>query len=412
MTTTKPTTKPGNAPVATDRLRALIDDELAELVAIRHDLHAHPELGYEETRTSGVVQRELEAAGIDFARNLAGGTGVLGHLPGTGAAAIGLRADMDALPLREQTGLDYASVNEGTMHACGHDGHTTMLVGAARVLARIAREQTLPRPVTFVFQPAEEGGAGGKRMVEDGCLTGDVLGPPIEQMFGLHGWPRFSLGVVGTRPGPLLAAADIFTITVHGTGTHAAFPHFGRDPIVAASAIVTAVQTIAARSTNPLDSIVVSVTQINGGTAHNVIPDRVEMIGTVRTLLAETQQLAIERLKSIAVGVAEAHGCHADVDYQIHYPVTRNDPGAAKIFMDTATDGLGPDRVLDVPAPAMGGEDFSYYCHEVPSCFFLLGLRPPARTSMPELHQPTFDFNDDAMATGVEMFCRLALRPR
>jgi amidohydrolase len=404
--------------IATDRLRALIAEELPDLIALRHDLHAHPELGYEEHRTSEVIQRELEAAGIDFARNLAGGTGVMGHLPApgngpesqSGGRAIGLRADMDALPITEETGLDYCSTNPGVMHACGHDGHVTMLIGAARILARIADEQDLPRPVTFVFQPAEEGGAGGKKMVEDGCLTGNVIGEPIEHMFGLHGWPQLELGLVGTCCGPLLAAADFLDVTITGTGSHAAWPHLGHDPIVAAGTFIQAAQHVASRNVDPLDAIVVSLTQIHAGTTHNIIPDRVEMHGTVRILRQETQEFAIRRLKEIGEGIGRAHNCRIDVEYSKGYPVTLNSPEAVKIFNATARSALGEQRVVDVPRPFMGGEDFAFYCHEVPSCFFLLGLRPPEVEAVPELHQPTFNFNDDAIAMGVEMFCRLALR--
>jgi amidohydrolase len=398
------------SPIGTKQLRDLIADELPDLVAIRRDLHRHPELLYEETRTCGVVQRELEAAGIDFATNLAGGTGVLGHLPGAAERAIALRADMDALPIEEATGLAYASETPGVMHACGHDGHTTMLIGAARVLSRIADETPLPRPVTFVFQPAEEGGAGGRRMVEDGCLTGNVIGPPVAEMFGLHGWPRLALGDVSTRPGPMLAAADIVEITVTGTGTHAAFPHLGTDAIVAASAIVTALQTIASRTADPLDAVVVSITQFNAGTTHNIIPQTVELAGTVRTLTPENQQLAVDRIRAIADGVSAAHGCRAEVRYEIGYPVVLNDAGAVDEFNRIATDAIGADRVPPLERPVMGGEDFAFYCHEVPSCFFALGLVPPGEETMPQLHQPTFDFNDDAIPLGVEMFCRLALR--
>ena len=395
-------------------LRESIAAELPDLIAIRHDLHAHPELGYEEQRTSGVVQRELERAGVPFVAELAGGTGVLGHLEaGSGSSsrdAVGLRADMDALPILEETGLDYASTITGKMHACGHDGHTTILIGAARVLARLARDSALPRPVSFVFQPAEEGGAGAQRMIDDGCLSGSVLGPPIAEMYGLHGWPRLPLGVIGTKAGPLLAASDRFDIAVRGIGAHAAFPHASRDPVVAAAAIVSALQTIPSRNLDPLDSIVVSITMLHTGTAYNVIPSRAVISGTVRTLTPQAQELAQRRLREIAEHVAAGYGCTATMEYRIGYPVTSNDATAVQIVNDTARSALGPQRQVDLPRPVMGGEDFSFYCQKIPSCFFVLGLIPAGQTSMPDLHQPTFDFTDDAIVTGVEMFCSLALR--
>jgi amidohydrolase len=393
----------------TDRLHDLIAQELPDLIGIRHDLHAHPELGYQEKRTSGVVQRELAAADVALEAGLAGGTGVLGHLPGRGDKAVGLRADMDALPIQETGDPDYRSRHDGVMHACGHDGHTTILIGAARVLAKIARDGGLPRPVTFVFQPAEEGGAGGQKMVEAGCLDGSVLGPPVEHVFGLHGWPRVPLGVVGTRPGPITAAADAFDITVRGTPCHAAWPQVGQDPVVAASAVVTSLQTICSRNVGALESIVVSVTQVHGGTTYNIIPAQVELGGTVRTLSPEIRDLAQKRLAEVAEAVAAAHGCRADVDYRRGYPVTVNDAGAVALFNDVATEALGADRVVEMPDPVMGGEDFAFYGQVVPACFFVLGLIPQGG-SIADLHQPTFDFNDDAIATGVELFCRLALR--
>ena len=425
--------------ISSSRLRRLIDAELPELIAIRHDLHTHPELGYNEHRTSGVVQRELGKVGVGFVAGLAaardsssgtvknagGGTGILAHIPGPpegssseSARAIGLRADMDALPITEETGASYCSTNPGIMHACGHDGHTTMLIGAARVLAKIAREEgsawggksgVLPRPVTFIFQPAEEGGAGGRRMVEEGCLSGSVLGPPVGMVFGLHGWPVQRLGMVSTRVGPMLAAADEIEIIVKGTGSHAAFPQISADPILCGSAIVQGLQQICSRNVSPLDSIVVSVTQFHGGTAHNIIPETVHLHGTVRTLLPETQELAQRRIVEIAEGIASAHGCRAEVNYRLGYPITCNDPKAVAIFNSTAKRALGEDWVEELAEPVMGGEDFSFYCREVPACFFTLGLLPKGQEVMPMLHQPQFDFNDDALATGVEMFCRLAM---
>ncbi|MEM7229118.1 MAG: amidohydrolase [Planctomycetota bacterium] len=396
--------------ITTERLRALIAEEVDHLTAVRHDLHAHPELGYAEHRTSGVVQRELDAAGVSYVPGVARGTGVIGHLPGEDNHATGLRADMDALPIVEETGLDYASTTPGCMHACGHDGHTTILLGAARVLSRIAAETPLPRPVTFCFQPAEEGGAGGRAMVEDGCLDGSKIGPAVSHMFGLHGWPQFELGTVSTRPGPMLAAADMFEVEIRGTGAHAAYPHVSHDPIVCAATMISAAQQLVSRGVDPLDSAVVSITKINGGTAHNIIPQSVSLLGTVRTLQEETKRTIVARLHDIVEHTARAHGCTGSLKYHDGYPVTKNDSGAVDIFNRIAVEALGESRVPLLEQPVMGGEDFSFYCHQVPSCFFALGLRPETADEMPDLHQPTFDFNDDAIPVGVEMFCRLALR--
>ncbi len=411
----------GTAPASSIDARTLRDAiarEIPDLIAIRRDLHAHPELGYEERRTSEVVQRELHKAGVAFKANLAGGTGVFAHIPtsdggkSANAKTVGLRADMDALPILETSGLPYASTITGKMHACGHDGHTTILIGAARVLAKLTKQapHALPRHVSFVFQPAEEGGAGAAKMIEDGCLSGRLLGPPIDHMFGLHGWPRLPLGVVGTRPGPLLAASDRFDITVRGVGSHAAFPHASRDPVVAAAAIVGALQTIASRNVDPLDSIVVSITMLHTGTAFNVIPTEAVISGTVRTLRPQTQELAQRRLREIGEGVARGFGCSAELDYRIGYPIMLNNAGMVDVFNDVAKQTFGEQKVVNLPSPVMGGEDFAFYSQVVPSCFFVLGLIPHGKQSMPDLHQPDFNFNDDAMAIGIEMFCRLALR--
>ncbi len=399
-----------DTPLDASRLRKMIAAELPSLIDIRHDLHAHPELGYQEHRTCEVVKRELASSAIEHKGDLAGGTGVLGYLPGKSPEAVGLRADMDALPIEEKTGLPYASTSPGVMHACGHDGHTTILIGAARVLAQLSRTHPLPRPVTFVFQPAEEGGGGAKKMVDDGCLSGSILGPRVEHMFGLHGWPLSSLGRVGTRVGPLLAATDAFEISIQGVGAHAAFPQLGRDPIVAGSALVTALQSIVSRNTNPLDSVVLSITQFHAGTAFNVIPGTATLKGTIRTLTEETRATTQERLRETAAGISNSFGCKVEVTVHAGYPVTSNDPEAVEIFEREAAATLGAERIYPVETPVMGGEDFSFYGEVVPSCFFFLGLLPPGVTDIPKLHQDTFNFNDDAIATGIEVFCRLALR--
>jgi amidohydrolase len=395
----------------TERLRELIAREIPDLVRIRHDLHRHPELGYNEKRTSGVVAQELERLGIKHVTGLARGTGVLAYLPATSPAgnerkAVALRADMDALPIEEQTGLEYASVHKGVMHACGHDGHTTNLLGVARVLAQLGER---PNPVLLVFQPAEEGGAGGRAMCEDGVLDGRLIGPPAGSIFGLHGWPQLPVGMVATRSGPLLAATDNFTVTVRGVQSHAAYPHLGNDSIVAAAQCITALQTIASRNVGPLESVVVTVAMMQAGTARNIIPQTAKFVGTVRTLTPEVRGVAKRRFFQIVEQTALALGCRASIEWEEGYPVTFNDPGATEHFFGVARMALGAQRVAGVDQPSMGGEDFSYYGQHVPACFFILGVCPPGRDSYPTLHQPEYDFNDDSLGTGIEVMCRLAL---
>ncbi len=398
------------ATTAQPDIQDLIRAELPSLIAIRRDLHQHPELSYQEHRTSKVVQRELSALNIAFKSGLARGTGVLGHLPATSRGAHGavaLRADMDALPIEELTGKPYASTTRGVMHACGHDGHTTILLGAARVLAKIDR----PRDVALIFQPAEEGGGGADVMCREGALAGEAgggLGACVETIFGLHGWPTFPLGNVASKPGPLLAATDDFVVTVQGTGSHGAYPHQGHDPIVAAAHIITALQTIVSRSVSPLDSVVVSVGAINAGTADNIIPANVRFIGTVRTLSEPMRALARRRFYEIAEGIAQSMGCRAEIVWHVGYPVTSNDAAATEQFFTVARRTLGESRVQTVDAPTMGGEDFSYYGNHARACFFLLGLKPAGADRYPTIHQPDFDFNDDALATGIELMVALA----
>jgi len=398
----------------TRELRDQIAGEAPSLVEIRHRLHRIPELGYQEQKTSNAICHELDRLGIVYRAGLAGGTGVVAHLPATepGARhATGLRADIDALPISERTGKPYASEHPGLMHACGHDGHTTILLGAARLLSQT---QHRPNPVTFVFQPAEEGGAGGEKMCDDGALLGEQgggLGPPVARMFGLHGWPQIPLGTISTRPGPLLAATDDFEVHIVGMQTHAAFPHLGRDAIVASAHVVNALQSIASRSVSPLDSVIVTVGAIQGGTTNNVIPERVKLIGTVRTLHDATRTRAREEFERVVTRSAETFGCRAEIDYQTGYPVTYNDPELTDHVLHLARETFGEKHVEVTPEACMGGEDFSYYGRHVPACFYLLGVCPigsdPA--TIPQLHQPEFDFNDEAIPVGVEMMCRLAL---
>ena len=393
-----------------------VRETLPRAIEIRRDLHRHPEIAYEEFRTCELIQRELASMGVEFQGGLAGGTGVIAHIPATipgDRPAVALRADIDALPMTETTGLPYASVTPGRMHACGHDGHTAILLATARTLLATA---TRPNPVTLLFQPAEEGGGGAARLCEDGALEGASagrLGPKVGRVFGLHGWPNLGLGQVATRSGPLLAATDEIRISIRGVGGHAAFPHTARDPIVASAAVVTALQTIASRRTSPLDSVVCTIGAINGGSARNVIPSQVDLLGTVRTLRAETRELAERWVFEIASGVAQAHGCEADIEWNPGYPATVNDARMTEHVFEVARGALGASRVSELPEPVMGGEDFSYYGAHAPACFFVIGLTPgfdgAGVAEAPQLHQTTFDFNDDAIETGVTMMCSLAL---
>ncbi len=396
-------------------LESIVHGVLPHVVALRHELHEYPELMYQEHATAALVRRELDAMDVPYRAGLAGGTGIVAHLPATGGHAeasapdvVALRADMDALPIHEATGRTWTSRNDGVMHACGHDGHTAILLGAARVLAALPDRI---RPVTFVFQPAEEGGAGGQRMVEDGALAGETgggIGPPASRIYGLHGWPSMPVGHVGTRPGPLLAACRQFQIRVRGQGGHAALPEKTRDPLLAAAHVVTALQTVVARNVDPLDAAVVTVASMHAGTAHNIIAAEAQLGGTIRALRNEVGERLVERIETIAQDVAAGLGCTATVTWEQGFPVTRNDAELAERVLKIARGAFGEQRTSVVARPTMGAEDFAFYGDAVPACFYFLGLEPKDGVS-PQLHQPDFDFNDDALATGVELMVRLAL---
>jgi len=384
----------------------------ADLTGIRRELHMHPEIGFAEHRTSALVQRELEAAGIPFRAGLARGTGVVAHIASgapAGTPAVALRADIDALPIEERTSLPHASRVPGMMHACGHDGHTAILIGAGRVLASLAREGALARDVILLFQPAEEGGGGGRLLVEEGCLDGGIIGPSVNRVFGLHGWPWLPLGQVGIREGVFFAASDRFMITVRGRGTHAAWPHDGRDPVLAASAIVMALQQIPARDRDPAEPLVVTACTFHAGTATNVIPPIAQVGGTIRTVSERARTMVHMRMTEVVAGIAAAHGCTAECVIDDGFPLLRNDERActdARSAVASCSPRLSPVELLH---PVMGGEDFSYYAQRVPSCFVALGLQQASMPQMPVLHADTFDFNDAAIAPGVELMVQLAL---
>jgi len=376
-------------------------------VSIRHDLHAHPELGYEETRTSRVIVERLRALGVEYRDGLAGGTGVLGYIPaiGTAAGTVALRADIDALPIEEASGKPYSSTLAGRMHACGHDGHPANLLLTAELLLGLDER---PNDVLLVFQPAEEGGGGGERMCDDGVLDGSVLGKKADVIYGLHGWPELPLGTVASKSGPLLAATDTFTVTVRSTGGHAAFPHTTPDTIVAASAMVTQLQSSVSREVSPVDSAVLSVTKFHGGSAHNVLPPEVTFGGTVRTMEPETREKMKASLRRHVAAVASGYSVEAEVEWVDGYPATINEPNATRRFFETASDALGSEQVIDLPTGFMGGEDFAYYGSKCPACFFIVGLNPSKSASYPGLHTAEFDFNDDAMPIGAGLFVALA----
>lgn len=380
------------------------------LAEIRHDLHAHPQIRFEETYASELVRRELTALGIEFRSGLAKGTGVLGYLPATTdpatAPTIALRADMDALPIHEDTGLPYASTIPNRMHACGHDGHTTILIGVARELA--ARSHR-PNNVLFVFQPAEEGGGGGDLMVKDGCLNGTLLGKKADFMFGLHGWSTVKLGHVATKVGSLMASTDDVMIEFRGKGGHAAAPETTRDPIVAIAHLITALQSIVSRNVDPFAQGVVTIGQVHGGTTHNIIPISAFVQGTIRAMNDEVRDRLCERVRTIAQGVADAFEMEATIDVERGYPVVVNHPEAVERFLKVARKELGDEYVTDQAKPTMGGEDFAYYGSECPSCFYQLGLIPETRDDYESVHTPYFDFNDEAIAIGVKVMTGLAL---
>ena len=373
-----------------------------ELTAWRRHLHAHPELGFQEFETSAFVAEKLRGFGIDEVHLGLAGTGVVGVIRnGQGGGSIALRADMDALPIEERTGLPHASTRSGRMHACGHDGHTTMLLGAARYLAET---RNFAGTVYLVFQPAEEGHGGGRRMVEEGLFERF----PADAIYGLHNWPQLPVGSFAMCAGPAMAAADQFSIELTGTGCHAAMPHLGRDPIVAASLIVQAACAIVARQVDPLDNAVVSITKIQGGDTYNVVPERVTMLGTARSFRAATQDFIERRLGEIVAGIAAAQGLEGQLTYRRGYPPTLNHAQQAGFGADAAAEIAGDRRVDRAPAPSMGAEDFSFMLQRRPGACIWMGNGGAEEARV--LHSPYYDFNDEALPWGVSWWARLVER--
>jgi hippurate hydrolase len=374
----------------------MIDDLLEPLIAFRRDIHAHPELGFREHRTAGRIAEQLRALGLEVHEGI-GGTGVVAVLKnGSSGRSIGLRADMDALPIHEQTNLPYASQNEGTFHGCGHDGHVAMLLGAAQ---QLARSRNFDGTVNFFFQPAEEGLGGAREMVKEGLF--DRF--PCDRVFGLHNWPDLPAGTIATRPGPIMGAADKFEIMLEGRGGHAALPQDTPDAILACAALVQQLNTIVARRIAATSSAVLSVTQVNGGHAHNVIPTVVKVVGTVRTFDPAVQDVIENAIRKIAAGVALAHDLTARVDYDRYYPATINDADAAQEAL-TAAAKVGHAQLA--PEPAFTSEDFAFMLQACRGAYIWLG-QAKAEGSVP-LHNPHYDFNDDVLGLGIRLHVALA----
>ena len=379
-----------------------IKDEIAQdhelLTEWRRDFHAHPELAFEEERTSALVAERLESFGVEVHRGLAK-TGVVGQLKvGNGNRAIALRADMDALPMQEGNDFAHASKTPGLMHGCGHDGHTTMLLGAAKYLAETKQ---FDGTVYFVFQPAEEAEGGAEVMVKDGLFEKF----PVESIYGMHNWPGMPVGEFAVAPGPMMAAFDIFDLVIKGRGSHAAMPHQGIDSIVMAAKVVDALQTITSRNIDPIDSLVVSVTQIHGGDAYNVIPDEVVLRGTVRSFSEAVRDGVEPAMRRIADGVCAAFGGTAELHYERRYPATVNSVEETEHAEAAALAIVGDENIERSPVPSMGSEEFAYMLRERPGSYGWVGNGAGAGGCM--LHNPGYDFNDEIIPIGVTYWSTL-----
>ena len=370
------------------------------IIDTRRDFHKHPELSFQEKRTSKIVGDRLESYGLKVSRNI-GKTGVVGVLKGkTSGKSIALRADMDALPIQETSNLPYKSINDGVMHACGHDAHTAMLLGAAEVLSTMKNK--IKGEIHFIFQPAEEGYAGAKFMIEDGAIDN------VDEIYGMHVWNYQKSGTIGIKTGPVMAAADMFTIDIKGIGGHGATPQGTVDCVIVASHIIQALQTIVSRNTNPLESTVITVGQINGGYNFNIIADKITLKGTTRAYTEENRKMIKIRMKEILSGISKTFGAKINLTYKDGYPPVINNTMVTKNVEKVAKNIIGDD-VID-PYLSMGGEDFSYFANEIPGCFFFLGTAPkdaPAM-SVPQ-HCSHFNIDENAMLIGSSVFVNLGL---
>jgi len=370
----------------------------AEITSWRRDLHAHPELQYDVHRTAASVAEKLKSFGCDDVVTGIGRTGVVGVIRGRkpGAKVVGLRADMDALPIEEATGLPYKSTVPGKMHACGHDGHTAMLLGAAKYLAET---RNFAGTAVMIFQPAEEGGAGARAMLRDGLL--DRFG--IEEVFGMHNYPGIPVGSFAIRPGPMMASTDGITIKLEGVGAHAAFPHEGVDTILVGAQIVNQLQSIVARNVDPVEAAVISICIFQGGNTENVIPQEVRLVGTARSLSQEVRDLLRKRVREVVEGTARLYGAKAELTYRPGYPVLVNHAGKTAFAAAVAGEVAGAGKVDEQCPPLMGAEDFAFMLNERPGAFIYVGNGDSAG-----LHNPKYDFNDEAIPVGTSYWVRLA----
>jgi amidohydrolase len=380
-------------------LLARINELAAQMREVRRDLHRHPELAYGERRTAGVVARLLREWGIEVHEGI-GKTGVVGVIAaGSADKAIGLRADMDALPIQETSGAPHASVHAGVAHSCGHDGHTAMLLCAARYLSETRR---FDGRVHLLFQPAEEGQAGAKAMIDDGLFRRF----PCAEVYALHNWPTLPAGTIATRAGPIMGASDRIKITVRGMGGHAAMPHLASDAVLCAAQIVTGAHTLIARRIDPTATAVLSITSMQGGTSFNALPAEVQLLGSIRTFDTAVQDKLEAILHEWVELTAKAAGCAASVEYRRVYPATVNDPACAQHALDAASALFGQSLRLDFPAAT--AEDFAFMLQEVPGAYIWVGSRKG--DSSPSLHHPSFDFNDEALPAGAALLASLAER--
>ena len=374
------------------------------IVEKRRTIHRHPELMYEEFETSKLVQNTLKELKIPYKKDIAI-TGVVGTIGNGNGPCIALRADMDALPIHEETDIDFKSEIDGKMHACGHDCHTAMLLGAARVLKE--NEHKINGTIKLIFQPAEEGGAGGKMMREQGVL----LDPKVQQIFALHVAGTIPVGTLASKEGTLLAATSSIKILVKGKGGHAAAPHHTNDPVVTGSKIVVELQTLVSRELNPLEPGVISITMANAGSAFNVIPSTMELQGTIRSLTIEGVSNLQTRVKEVAQSIAKANRCEAEVSFPGNdYPPTINDAGCWQLGKSAAKEILGEENLIEMPDPIMGGEDFAYYTEEVPGCFSFLGVGNPDIDAVYDVHHPMFKVDEKALSLGTAIHVSTALK--